>query len=128
MRGARNDPDGAPVACRLQQVLGEVGHVVGLGAAHLRRDVLRDLVIEDLGHVGVENRHTDVEQERLVDNLVELLWRRHVHHANGVRGAAAERGHDRRDSECSLKRYTCIGARTSTNGLSFASALRPWNC
>ena len=88
-------PNRAPVARGLEQVLGDVGHEVGFGATHLRRNVLRNLVVERDGYIGVENGYPDVEQH-VFGQVDKLLGRSHVHDPYGV-GCAA--GYQHRYSE-----------------------------
>ena len=72
----------------MQQFLGEIGDVVGLGSAHFFGNVLRHLVVEHVRHVGIE--HCDANVEQLVLYGFRLLGRGHVHDAHNVRAAAAD--------------------------------------
>ena len=89
---ARHHAHGAPVARGLQEVLQEVRHVVALGAAHFGLNVQGDLLVVLLGHVRIEHRDADVEQQLLGDVPGELLGGCHVDHAHRLAHAAGEDG------------------------------------
>jgi len=78
--GPGDDPHGAPVAGALEQVLGDVGNVVGFGPADVGLDEPLDPLLVALRDVRIEDRHADVEELVFALDTVELLRRRHVDH------------------------------------------------